>query len=125
MACSQLEPILEKKASAALSAILVQLEPFLKDHPPLPPEPAAKMGVSLVDWGTYPPARLLRALVQNRPQRVAGIVRKISTQRIPLDVLGTWVKLMGYKGEKMSAMDKCCRSLFDTWFLVFSLGFRV
>lgn len=95
VACSQLEPILEKKASAALSSILVQLEPFLKDHPPLPPEPAARLGVSLVDWGTYPPARLLRALVQHRPERVAGIVQKISTQRIPLDVLGTSVNLMG------------------------------
>lgn len=88
VACSQLEPILEKQASAALSSVLVQLEPFLTSDPPEPPEPEPRPGILLVDWGTYPPARLLKALVSERPQRVAGILQRLTTQRIPLTTLG-------------------------------------
>eukprot|EP00435_Cladocopium_sp_Y103_P067916 s55_g30.t1 len=88
VACSQLEPLMEKQASAALSSVLVQLAPFLTSNPPLPPEPAARPGVTLVNWGSYPPAQLLRALVQRRPERVAGIIQRIRPQKIPLDMLG-------------------------------------
>lgn len=88
VACSQLEPLMEKQASAALSSVLVQLAPFLTSNPPLPPEPAARPGVTLVNWGTFPPAQLLRSLVQRRPERVAGIIQRIRPQKIPLDMLG-------------------------------------
>ena len=79
---------MEKQASAALSSVLVQLTPFLASNPPLPPEPAARPGVTLVNWGTFPPAQLLRSLVQRRPERVAGIIQRIRPQKIPLDMLG-------------------------------------
>ena len=83
VACSQLKPLLEKQASAALSSILVQLEPLLTTHPPLPPEPRAPQ-VPLIDWESYPPSRLLRALVERRPQEVAKVIQRTAAQRIPL-----------------------------------------
>eukprot|EP00913_Durusdinium_trenchii_P001992 g1842.t2 len=46
VACSQLEPLIEKQASATLAAMLIQLEPFLRKHPPLPPEPT-RSGIPL------------------------------------------------------------------------------
>ena len=88
VACSQLEPLMEKQASAALSSVLVQLAPFLASNPPLPPEPAARPGVTLVNWGTFPPAQLLRSLVQRRPERVAGIIQRIRPQKIPFGYAG-------------------------------------
>ena len=63
--------------------MLIQLEPFLRKHPPLPPEPT-RSGIPLVDWETYPPAHLLRSLAQRRPAQVASVIQRISTQEIPL-----------------------------------------
>lgn len=83
VACAQLKPLLEKQASAALSSILLQLEPLLRTHPPLPPEPSAP-NVPLIDWQSYPPSRLLRALVERRPEQVARIIQRTKAQQIPL-----------------------------------------
>jgi len=85
VACAQIPPLLEAQATAALASVLTQMEPLLTGHAKLP-SPPTPVG-NVVDWATYPPARLLRSLIKSKPGVVADLVRRVPAQKVPLHQL--------------------------------------
>ncbi|CAE7294731.1 KIF15 [Symbiodinium natans] len=85
VACSQISPLLEQQATAALASVLTQVEPLLTGHHQLPPAPHPVGNV--VDWSSFPPARLLHGLIKSKQGVVASLMKRISAQKVPLDEL--------------------------------------
>ncbi|CAE8656437.1 unnamed protein product, partial [Polarella glacialis] len=85
VACMQLRRFLEKKASAALEQVFLQLKPLLEATArPVAPQPQPLAWVQVVDWTAYPPAKLLQTLVASRPDVVADLMSRVPQLKLPL-----------------------------------------